>query len=612
MEIHKLNASLNWEGEYESNPWDLRYANVDLAARVYPTSTIQVPLAYIQFNGEKAYSIGFEKIYRLFMSPQIQKQYDQAQQQQQQQLLQYYDYFYDDEDVEELQQEQQDDFQYEWNAFHQGFFQQPSTPSHTPNFQTFFTYSPKYTHLQNTKSTELMEYDPFQVPEEWRQKQKFLSKYTFKGNEQVQLIDRTWSTNSSSWMQHILYQLLDLKIVQGVFKLNWQKPWVEKPIGSIQPKPSKEAGDIEKLMSTKNKILDMYQQLQLLENKRHIPIEQSTWDSWKEKWMSLFPQFSIMNYLSFIFGRNKLSTNVGYQFGSNSFNDNWKRKLALKLLLRRKFFFLKKWFGIQRPLYVTGSVINFHLPERERLFGINTSIRGFSLQCKRLGQRNAVEFSKAGYWSPFSEEQRSTILNKWKEYYKLEEDLQLPPLPIFATPFENLDIHAPIFWQLFRIAKSSLYQFSKVFRYFIDLQISTIEHTVKRFYPFQWQVFKSYILSRVYEQIYLISLGFRSRIGVEYSWKRDEQLQMNKAFRIPFEMNWGCDYFRIWLFLDLASEQTASKWQNKHQATIAATLLDVYTLFTYTLSLHPIYSKILQIYQQIKQFLLSLLLGRSK
>ena len=44
MEVYRLNASLNWDSEHEGNPWDLSYANIDIAFNLFPTDRIQIPV----------------------------------------------------------------------------------------------------------------------------------------------------------------------------------------------------------------------------------------------------------------------------------------------------------------------------------------------------------------------------------------------------------------------------------------------------------------------------------------------------------------------------------------------------------------------------------------
>ena len=52
MEVHKLNAALNWDGKYGASPWDLQYADIDLAMRCYPTDFLQIPIKYVcVYNG---------------------------------------------------------------------------------------------------------------------------------------------------------------------------------------------------------------------------------------------------------------------------------------------------------------------------------------------------------------------------------------------------------------------------------------------------------------------------------------------------------------------------------------------------------------------------------
>ena len=125
MEVHKLNASLNWDCKHDANPWDLRYATVDLAMRCYPTNQLQIPIkyvkllygkdlnwfifflflflfsSYIQTEGQRGYSTGVEYTYNIFNTLNNNKDG-------------YYYGFYDEDDLEELQQEQEDELYVYW------------------------------------------------------------------------------------------------------------------------------------------------------------------------------------------------------------------------------------------------------------------------------------------------------------------------------------------------------------------------------------------------------------------------------------------------------------------------------------------------------------------
>lgn len=203
-------------------------------------------------------------------------------------------------------------------------------------------------------------------------------------------------------------------------------------------------------------------------------------------------------------------------------------------------------------------------------------------------------FSKRGYWTPFPITTRQSLLRTWRKEYEPEELMVLPPPPQFDSASNVLPYQGSVHERLVGRAKNVVHQLSKVFRYFVDLQLATLRHTWKNFYPVRWKRYRSFALSRIYEQLYLLSLGCRSRVAVEYSWRRDKSLQLLQGFRVPLEFNWGCDVFRIWAFLDLVSEHSSrtGKWSNRHSATITATLFDVYTLFSFTLSLHPLYRKL--------------------
>lgn len=46
MEIYRLNASLNWDQEENSSPWDLGKSNIELSMCCYPHRKIRIPIEY--------------------------------------------------------------------------------------------------------------------------------------------------------------------------------------------------------------------------------------------------------------------------------------------------------------------------------------------------------------------------------------------------------------------------------------------------------------------------------------------------------------------------------------------------------------------------------------
>jgi hypothetical protein len=44
MEVHRFNASLNWDSEHDANPWDFSYANIDFGFTLYPSDYLQMPI----------------------------------------------------------------------------------------------------------------------------------------------------------------------------------------------------------------------------------------------------------------------------------------------------------------------------------------------------------------------------------------------------------------------------------------------------------------------------------------------------------------------------------------------------------------------------------------
>nr|CAG4715128.1 unnamed protein product [Naegleria fowleri] len=316
-------------------------------------------------------------------------------------------------------------------------------------------------------------------------------------------------------------------------------------------------------------------------------------------------------------------------------------------MLRRKFYIPY----LERQLYLSASMMNFHNLQK-LLYGVSASIKGYSLQVRSnldfLSSLN-ISLTKRGlFWSPFSLHSQSLFLQKWKEHYDHQQvfsTVELPPPPQIDSELypelrilykngndilENMHTMVKILNKL----RNILVQISKILRYFIDLQVATAETTLKGlfFNTSKQEDGKSkikalnsvyhYISSKFYEQLYLFSVGLRSRWTIEYCTEEepldhgeDENIisattktcspKQHKTIRIPIELDWGCEWFRLWCFIDLVIvdiDQFVMYWWNRlfrinknvafeysfsdiwqfSTITFCVTLLDVYTLFSKT------------------------------
>jgi hypothetical protein len=140
--------------------------------------------------------------------------------------------------------------------------------------------------------------------------------------------------------------------------------------------------------------------------------------------------------------------------------------------------------------------------------------------------------------------------------------------------------------------RNIIYQISKIIRYFVDIQVSVIESTINGFWPTNYNQYKSFFLSKFYEQIYIFTQGSRIRTSIEYTKKVNEKNEIVKVIRNPLEINFGCDLFRVWLIFELLID-TKDVWNVGHNFNFAITLLDVYTLCNYTFNLIPFYKKLI-------------------
>jgi hypothetical protein len=282
------------------------------------------------------------------------------------------------------------------------------------------------------------------------------------------------------------------------------------------------------------------------------------------------------NHLFALLGQNRVGVNFGYNFFTNLFYD--------KFWIRRTLM----WFS--RPLFLIASVSNPH-DWKSMIPTLSSGCAGWWLNYKKSIEKHSIYLSKRNNYTFFSMPYRNYLLKTWKEYFNNPEVFELPiPLPPVWEHQIPVDMDLGIAF-LNRIV-NLFHQVGKIIRYFIDVQISTIESSMKGVYSSS--NLKMLFLSKFYEQFYILSFGFQTRTIVEYAWN-----ETKKSFRFPFEFSWGCDIIRIWALLDLFWE-FKEELKATHTLNVAITVFEVYTLFEYTLSLNPYWKWILGIFKKWK------------
>ena len=58
MDVEQFSGTLNWNSDFGSHPWDLNYADLDIALRFFPKKNLEVPVSLVQFEGVRGYQIG--------------------------------------------------------------------------------------------------------------------------------------------------------------------------------------------------------------------------------------------------------------------------------------------------------------------------------------------------------------------------------------------------------------------------------------------------------------------------------------------------------------------------------------------------------------------------
>ncbi|KAG2382967.1 hypothetical protein C9374_004934 [Naegleria lovaniensis] len=560
MEIYKLNASLNWDSYEDTHPWDLDYATFDVSMRLYPTHSIQLPINFIQLDKKIGYSIGAEYFYDLYQTSHQNSHF-----------------LYNDDDVEEMQREQEEEYN-QYTSFYNATFQQENHQSSETG-----PHSTQHNDHSDFNTSRDREFYQYKIYEEKNEKTS--------SNENESLNHH--SVLKKHYLNQFLKKLfnfLDMKYIYGILKCHLHRPYPTQTHSKTQ--------------------------LYLI----------------------------IMNYLSCIFGKYKFSTNFGYHMKM--------KDLITKIMLRRKFYIPY----LERQLYLSASVMNFHNLEK-LLYGVSASIKGYSLQVRSnaldLWSYLNISLTKRGLlWSPFTQSSQSLFLQKWKEHYENQQvfsTVELPPPPKIDSELypelRILDDKTSRFNNMHTIIvvmnkfRNVLVQISKILRYLIDLQVATAETTLKGLFSspnndktssnrVAVKSIYHYISSKFYEQLYLFSVGLRSRWSIEYCTEeeplengQDENItavkrapKQHKTIRIPIELDWGCEWFRLWCFVDLVIidiDEFVKYWWNRllnlkntartahslsdiwrfSTITFCVTLLDVYTLFSKTWQLAQLLGK---------------------
>jgi hypothetical protein len=221
MEVHQLNATLNWDSKHEANPWDLSFADVDVAMRCYPTPSLQVPFNFIQADGQRGYSVGVEYSYDILSAK---RQFNA-------------DTNYSKFDTE---------------SFEHSYFDSANNP--------------RFTHrdLDDVEGDEFSD-DIYNVNSSFYQQQQRGFEFDDTDDANIDMFDSDNGQINFGNMWKSFVRFLDVKYVQGIFKAHIQKPFHTQikpednntsPNGSIShdslfrgTKPLTAESDIESFLS---------------------------------------------------------------------------------------------------------------------------------------------------------------------------------------------------------------------------------------------------------------------------------------------------------------------------------------------------------------------------
>lgn len=248
MEVHQLNAQLNWDSKHEANPWDLNFADVDVAMRCYPTNSLQVPFNFIQVDGQRGYSVGLEYSYDI-LSPKRHAPNSQ---------------FFNADPTENVRDP---------------FFDSANNPRYTQR------------DLDDVEGDDLSD-DIYNVNSSFYHKPEFDDgDYDDTRFEIIDLEEAQRINISREWRK--LLSMLDIKYIQGIFKAHLQKPF------HINKEDNVNAPTNENISHD-----SLFRDMKDIYRASDAPIDNFI--------SSLFPQVIVVNHLSTLLGKNKLCANIGF------------------------------------------------------------------------------------------------------------------------------------------------------------------------------------------------------------------------------------------------------------------------------------------------------------
>mmetsp|Transcript_2524 Transcript_2524/g.3653 ORF Transcript_2524/g.3653 Transcript_2524/m.3653 type:complete len:761 (+) Transcript_2524:61-2343(+) len=699
MEIHRFNASLNWDGKHKNNPWDISDGAFDVAVRCYPTEKLQIPISFLQLSrGRRAYDIGIEYQYNLYVSTQHQG-------------YRYYHYLphYYHHSIFSMDEEEDEEYVWEWNSFQDEDIktyqktnekenrdkmmpvfninnhteQKPmrKDEQHMPiplkssfKIQEYYDQSEFFADLQqevlsatkkNTKFNCLID-DMSVEPPPALIKTSYIKPSLIKTSSNDTNQDK--DKNRGDILMHQanrkpgnpipeiwdrLAHYFDIKSIQGIIKFHFVKPWKTNiphmgrapvikqvhmeqfhkglPIDKKKKKKKNTPEILVKIETEEGKEvmvpLETYQEM--YKHLRQDYVKEGKKQSPFKKFIKSLPHMVIMNHSSMFFGKNKIAGGLGYDTGNDI--------TTAKLHMRRKYtigslplistigkFIPSTMNHFDKPIYFSTSFLsNVYSAKENKAIRFDILSQGYRLRYKHHIDKSkikSIQLGTKGWYSIIGPTWRGKILTAWK-YYARHQDafVVLPPAPRFEKAYYQRESDAMLHrsQEIIYYTKHMLLQISKILRYLIDMQVSTVSSTLSYFFsPPSFAVakrrWKSAWLGRTLEQIYILSCGFYSKSRSEVSWQTDRKTGKKMyALTVPIEWHWGCDLFRFWVFVDLYMQYKPKKYmkdsiRHQHSVTIALTLFDVYTLFTYTYSLHPLLKYILRklrlLYRKIKNF----------
>eukprot|EP00818_Percolomonas_sp_WS_P007207 CAMPEP_0117435958 /NCGR_PEP_ID=MMETSP0759-20121206/761_1 /TAXON_ID=63605 /ORGANISM="Percolomonas cosmopolitus, Strain WS" /LENGTH=678 /DNA_ID=CAMNT_0005227545 /DNA_START=411 /DNA_END=2444 /DNA_ORIENTATION=+ len=301
--------------------------------------------------------------------------------------------------------------------------------------------------------------------------------------------------------------------------------------------------------------------------------------------------FLFMNYLDILFLDKKYKMAL-----STRLKD---RNLFLKILLRRSFRVGKRKFfysiSAWNMWYVFVCVVHEVMHSIRETFGLHSTVsplqqrqhptirlsllqrlvqiietlslahsisyKNYRIRFKSFPLSNSKKFSitKQGWQKiPLSQKR---ILSRWKFY---NERFEREFSNAYERELYSYNDNWIELWKWLQLLLYAVQQSAKMLYYLVRWNISSFKGHVRK----SVGRIKSFILVQYFEQLFALSSGYYSKVSTEVSWRVMPNNTTQYGLRIPLEWHWGCDLFRIWIYMDAISEY----WMDNHKESLVDVL----------------------------------------